>query len=398
MHKSTLKDIAFGCMILLMPVLVIATFIERIYGNRFVVGNIYHSPLFIALWGVLAISGMIYILRTSRRYTLISLHASLVMVLAGAAVSFCTSKRGEMTLLKDSVPASMFTTPDDRFEKLPFRLELSQIDTCYINGTETACDYKAHISISNRKNEKKRFTASLNKPIRANGYSLCIKSISENGLSLFVSYDPWGVPISYAGYLMTFLSFVMLLFDKKSGFNSMLANRRLRVTYKGILISACIAILVLFRITTFTGDDAQPILRTPLLSLHISTIIVAYSLLGCCAINAIVALCNRKEDTLARRAVFGRILLYPATLLLMTGIFIGAIWANVSWGRYWGWDPKEVWALITLLVCSITFHTRSLPFISKARTFHIYCIVLFLIMLFTYFGVNYLLSGLHSYA
>ena len=98
------------------------------------------------------------------------------------------------------------------------------------------------------------------------------------------------------------------------------------------------------------------------------------------------------------QALLGHALLYPATMLLATGIFIGAVWANISWGRYWGWDPKEVWALITLLLCSVAFHTRSLRFISKPVTFHIFCIVAFVAVLFTYFGVNYLLGGLHSYA
>ncbi|MBO5921412.1 MAG: cytochrome c biogenesis protein CcsA, partial [Bacteroidaceae bacterium] len=91
-------------------------------------------------------------------------------------------------------------------------------------------------------------------------------------------------------------------------------------------------------------------------------------------------------------------LLYPATMLLATGIFIGAVWAYISWGRYWGWDPKEVWALVTLFACSFAFHTRSLPFMAKPLFFHIYCIAVFAIMLFTYFGVNYLLGGIHSYA
>ena len=97
-------------------------------------------------------------------------------------------------------------------------------------------------------------------------------------------------------------------------------------------------------------------------------------------------------------ALVGRVLLYPAVILLMTGIFTGAVWANLSWGRYWGWDPKEVWALITMLVAAVAFHTRSLPFISRPLVFHLFCIVAFVAMLFTYFGVNYLLGGLHSYA
>jgi ABC-type transport system involved in cytochrome c biogenesis permease subunit len=147
------------------------------------------------------------------------------------------------------------------------------------------------------------------------------------------------------------------------------------------------------------GDsDVQPILRTPLLSIHVTTIIIAYALLACTAVNAVIALCQKDAKRKAQQALLGRLLLYPATMLLACGIFIGSVWANLSWGRYWGWDPKEVWALITLLVCSMGFHSHSLRFISKPVAFHIFCIVAFLAVLFTFFGVNYLLGGLHSYA
>ena len=145
------------------------------------------------------------------------------------------------------------------------------------------------------------------------------------------------------------------------------------------------------------SDEIQPILRSPLLGIHVTTIIVAYALLCCTAINAIIALCSKNEERRKTLALFGRAMLYPATMLLATGIFIGAIWANISWGRYWGWDPKEVWALVTLLICSFTFHTHSLPFMAKPLFFHKYCIIIFLIMLFTYIGVNFLLGGMHSY-
>jgi ABC-type transport system involved in cytochrome c biogenesis permease subunit len=149
------------------------------------------------------------------------------------------------------------------------------------------------------------------------------------------------------------------------------------------------------------GGMIPPILRTPLLGIHVSAVIVAYVLLGCTALNSAVAIwygtIRKNCEKMEKMAVTGRILLYPATLLLMTGIFVGAVWANISWGRYWGWDPKEVWALITLLTCSILFHTRSLPFMAKALNFHIFALIAFLSMLFTFFGVNYLFGGLHSY-
>ena len=84
--------------------------------------------------------------------------------------------------------------------------------------------------------------------------------------------------------------------------------------------------------------------------------------------------------------------------LLTVGVFIGAIWANVSWGTYWSWDPKEVWALITLIIYALPLHRQSLPRFGKPMFFHVYCIVAFLSVLITYFGVNFILGGMHSYA
>lgn len=91
-------------------------------------------------------------------------------------------------------------------------------------------------------------------------------------------------------------------------------------------------------------------------------------------------------------------MLCPAVFCLAAGIFVGAVWANVSWGRYWGWDPKEVWALITLLVYAAALHTESLPQFRRAAFFHAFSIAAFLTVLITYFGVNFLLGGMHSYA
>jgi ABC-type transport system involved in cytochrome c biogenesis permease subunit len=91
-------------------------------------------------------------------------------------------------------------------------------------------------------------------------------------------------------------------------------------------------------------------------------------------------------------------MLFPAIALLTAGIFIGAVWANVSWGRYWGWDPKEVWALITLMIYAIPLHYRSLPSFRRSEVFNRYLAIAFLTVLATYFGVNLLLGGMHSYA
>ena len=96
--------------------------------------------------------------------------------------------------------------------------------------------------------------------------------------------------------------------------------------------------------------------------------------------------------------VLSRLLLYPAVLFLAIGIFLGAIWANVSWGTYWSWDPKEVWALITMIFYGLAFHRQSLSWLRRPRLFHLYMLFCFLSVLMTYFGVNYVLGGMHSYA
>ena len=101
-----------------------------------------------------------------------------------------------------------------------------------------------------------------------------------------------------------------------------------------------------------------------------------------------------KRDVLA----VSRRMVRPVVFLLATGIFIGAVWANQSWGRYWGWDPKEVWALITMIVYSFPIHTATLKFFKCDRIYAIYTLVAFLCVLMTYFGVNFVLGGLHSYA
>lgn len=138
-----------------------------------------------------------------------------------------------------------------------------------------------------------------------------------------------------------------------------------------------------------------PVLDSPLLGLHVSLIMMAYCLLTFTFIIAAAAMVRPAEAEMYR--LLSYIILYPALALLATGIFTGAVWANLSWGRYWGWDPKEVWALITLIVYALPAHASLWPKHSP-RAFHLFMLAAFATVLMTYFGVNYLLGGLHSYA
>ena len=143
----------------------------------------------------------------------------------------------------------------------------------------------------------------------------------------------------------------------------------------------------------------MPVLVSPWLSIHVSLIMMSYALFAFIMLNGILALCHtRQNDRVEQLTILSRLLLYPAVFFLGAGIFLGAVWANVSWGRYWAWDPKEVWALITFLVYGAAFHSQSLQAFRKPLFFHVYMIIAFLTVLMTYFGVNYVLGGMHSYA
>lgn len=140
----------------------------------------------------------------------------------------------------------------------------------------------------------------------------------------------------------------------------------------------------------------MPVLNSPLLSIHVSFMMMSYAFLAITFFCGLAALIRPR--TAEALQVVSRVFLYPAIVTLGIGIFLGAIWANVSWGSYWSWDPKETWALITFMLYAIALHTQSLPRLARPRAYHIYMVFCFLSILMTYFGVNYLLSGMHSYA
>ncbi len=142
--------------------------------------------------------------------------------------------------------------------------------------------------------------------------------------------------------------------------------------------------------------NLMPVLASPWLSLHVSVVMAGYSLLALVMATGVLGLCLRRQEE--RLMLLGRLLLYPAVFFLGAGIFLGAVWANVSWGSYWSWDPKEVWALVTFMVYALGFHTRSLPWLARPRHFHLFSVLAFLTVLMTYFGVNFFLGGMHSYA
>ena len=198
------------------------------------------------------------------------------------------------------------------------------------------------------------------------------------------------VPLSNGYETMQFLALATLLL-------ACLFRRRFPFTLPfGFLLSG-FALLV-----SYLGQmnpqitPLMPVLVSPWLSSHVSLIMMSYALFAFMMLNGVLALCVRREAL--RLMLLSRLLLYPAVFFLGAGIFLGAIWANVSWGHYWSWDPKEVWALVTFMVYAVPFHAGSLSRLRKPLFFHVYMMVAFLTVLMTYFGVNYVLGGMHSYA
>ena len=171
----------------------------------------------------------------------------------------------------------------------------------------------------------------------------------------------------------------------------------------GLLMTGVILLVQMMGGSNPPVTHLMPVLSSPLLSLHVTVIIIAYALLFFIMLNGICAVVMRisqPDNTayLQRLQDISTIMLYPAVALLAAGIFIGAVWANISWGNYWSWDPKEVWALITLLIYAVPLHNSVWKAFRNPLFFHIYGILAFLSVLITYFGVNFLLGGMHSYA
>ena len=542
-REKLFKDLSIGLFALITAILMVATIMEKFHGTEYALQNIYCADWMIALWTAATLSGIIYILqrKMQRQPATLCLHMAFVVILLGALVTHTTGKQGQIHMRIGDY-TNKYTLDDGSVEKLPFSLSLHSFKVTRYAGSEAPMDFVSGIVVYD--DERIEGTVSMNNIFKHKGYRFYQSGYDddEKGTFLSISYDPWGIGITYAGYAMLLLS--MLLFFVQPGsrfraalqkgrniaiillmlfvsttsnarntqqipakgnaialqganygaealYDSMSDNRPLAITclatgtilfvlfcinrkenrarqilaswikviawvtaaylslqialrwhigghiplsngYETMVFMAWISILMTpiagnrvkemlpfgyivcglaLLVSTF-GDSTEqiaplaPVLRSPLLSIHVVVIMISYTLLAFAMLNGVAALIintTHKNSSLANREIaelqrISTLMLYPAVFLLTAGIFIGAVWANVSWGRYWGWDPKEVWALITMLVYSATLHSGSIKAMRRPMFFHIYCIVAFLTVLITYFGVNFILGGMHSYA
>ena len=199
------------------------------------------------------------------------------------------------------------------------------------------------------------------------------------------------IPVSNGPETMLFMAWVMLLL-------TILIQKKFPIILAfGPLISSFCLLVAMLGGSSSQLTPLMPVLQSPLLSIHVMTVMCAYALFALQMLLGIYAFWAPNSN-LERITALSQLLLYPAVFLLTIGIFLGAVWANVSWGNYWSWDPKESWALITLMVYAVPLHKSSISRFRSTRFYHIYMICAFLAVIITYFGVNYLLGGMHSYA
>ncbi len=175
-------------------------------------------------------------------------------------------------------------------------------------------------------------------------------------------------------------------------------------------LSSLLAGVVLF-VSGLSWMDPQitplvPVLQSPWLMFHVAVLMVAYGFLGVSSVVGAAYLLARgtaSQPPAGERARGGELILIVeltellGLLLMSVGVFLGAVWANESWGRYWSWDPKETWALITCLTYALLLHWRWFSGRGRSMLYAFMSQWAILVVMMTYWGVNYLLSGMHSY-
>ena len=197
------------------------------------------------------------------------------------------------------------------------------------------------------------------------------------------------IPLSNGYETMLFMAWVLLVL-------TVVLFRKFRIIlWLGPLATLCCLLVAMIAGSGSQITPLMPVLQSPLLSLHVMTVMCAYALF---ALQMLIGIYAFWTSNLERITALSQLLLYPAVFLLTIGIFLGAVWANVSWGNYWSWDPKESWALITFMIYAVPLHNASIGIFRNPRFYHLYIVIAFLAVLITYFGVNYLLGGMHSYA
>ena len=220
---------------LLVAVLAVGTFVEQRQGGEYARQHVYYSWWFVALWAVLAL--------LSRRLPVFLLHVSLLLILAGAFVSFLTSREGVLHLRKGTTANFFYLSPDYRVEQLPFILRLDSFRVDCFPGTEAPSDFVSMVSVGTPSPSEKA-VISMNNILSRDGYRFYQTSFDadHDGTILTVKYDPWGIAVTYGGYLLLGISMIWVLLARDEEFRRLLRHPLLR---KGSLFVFLLSVLPL---------------------------------------------------------------------------------------------------------------------------------------------------------
>ena len=386
------RHITSVLIIVLIAVLAAGTIVEKLHGSDFARIHVYSAWWFVALWALVALLIVYMAVKCKmwKQLAVSTLHLSILFILLGALLTMLTGQHGRMKL-EPNRPNSHFFIQEKGGEitkhALPFSLTLDRFEIETYPDSKKPKDYISHLKVTDG-NTITETVISMNNILKHKHYRFYQSDFDEQGNSILdVARDPCGIAVTYTGYALLFIALAAILIERRKTFRA--------VTWSWISMLVILAIVLHVRMLT---RQLMPVLRSPFFSIHISTIVTAYALLIGIAVVGIIALVKPKDQPrLERLKSLSTAMLYPAVALLAAGIFIGAIWANVSWGNYWSWDPKEVWALITLLIYAAPLHEKLWKTFQKPLFFHIYGILAILSVVITYFGVNLILGGVHAY-
>ncbi len=211
-------------------------------------------------------------------------------------------------------------------------------------------------------------------------------------------HAPWSDAYESMIYVAWATMFFSLAFDRKS---------KLTVA-SGTFVTAMILMIAHWNWMDPAIANLQPVLNSYWLMIHVAVIVASYGPFTLGMILGIVALLlmiftndrnrHRMELNIKEITYINEMALTIGLIMLTIGNFLGGQWANESWGRYWGWDPKETWALISIMVYAFVIHARFVPFFRNKWMYNFMSILAYYSIMMTYFGVNFYLTGLHSYA
>jgi cytochrome c-type biogenesis protein CcsB len=250
------------------------------------------------------------------------------------------------------------------------------------------------VTVFNQKLESKKVNTALYSIL---AFLFLIQTISM-GIRWYISgHAPWSNTYESLIYIAWSTMFAGVVFFRKS----LLA------------LSATVVMSAIFMFTAhLSGIDPQitnlvPVLKSYWLTIHVSIITGSYGFLGLGAMLGFMTLIlfifrsNNNiniDKTIKHITAINEAALIIGLSALVIGNFLGGVWANESWGRYWGWDSKETWAYVSIVVYIIVLHLRLVPKLNRPYVFAVASTLAFSAILMTYFGVNFYLSGMHSYA